>query len=112
MSHIDLFFLERSERKKKSKAKTKEKSHLTDAVDLWYNICVIEKKSHRGSPTQRDWAGGLMIDADILRRTIEALEDYLDSGQCANAAEVLTLLNFWRLFAQFSWHKAAQSDTI
>lgn len=44
-----------------------------------------------------------MIRKEIVAQTIEALESYIDTlDDDTKAAQVQTLLNFWRLYDQFS----------
>ena len=41
----------------------------------------------------------MIVSKELVTQTIQILEDVLDD--CADKGEVQTLLNFWRMLAQF-----------
>ena len=46
----------------------------------------------------------MLIDKGIITKTIEYIEDYLDSDGLTNEEKgaVLSLLNFWRLYSEMA----------
>ena len=48
-----------------------------------------------------------MISKDIVQRTVQALEDYIDLAPEDECAALAELLNFWRLYNIFSTKEEA-----